>query len=121
VADLLTHSGPSRHEPGGLSDSGRPLTITVTVTGNDHGNTGTAQAEFGIALLGDANNDCVVNVADRSIVNAFWRLGEAGPFTFRDCNINCDSAVNIADRSIANAVWRGLLGRNRVTQPCPLR
>jgi len=116
-----TFAAPNCNEPGGLSDSGRPLTITVTVTGNDHGNTGTAQAEFGIALLGDANNDCVVNVADRSIVNAFWRLGEAGPFTFRDCNINCDSAVNIADRSIANAVWRGLLGRNRVTQPCPLR
>jgi len=51
---------------GGLSDSGQ----VVAVTG-DCGNTG--QAEFGIALLGDVNNDGVVNVADRSIANAIWR------------------------------------------------
>ncbi len=116
-----TFAAPGCNQPAGLSDSGRPLTIQVTVTGDDHGNTGKAQAEFGIALLGDVNNDCAVNVADRAIINAFWRTGAAGPYSFTDCNINCDSVVNVADRAIANAVWRGVLGQNSVSQPCPLR
>lgn len=114
-------AAPACCQPDSLSDSGRPFKVKLTIVGDDHGNTGKAQAEFGIALLGDANNDGVVNVADRSIINAFWRLGAAGPFTFKDCDLNCDGAVNLGDRSIANAVWRGVLGRNRVTQPCPLR
>ncbi|UCF44158.1 MAG: hypothetical protein JSV99_04365 [Planctomycetota bacterium] len=108
-------------EPGGLSDSGQTFTVRVTVTGDDYGNSGVAEAEFGIALLGDINNDGVVNVADRSIVNAFWRTGAAGPYTLRDCDVNCDGVVNVADRSIANAIWRGILGQNSVSSPCPLR
>ncbi|UCF44388.1 MAG: hypothetical protein JSV99_05625 [Planctomycetota bacterium] len=60
-------------EPPDLSDSGQVFTVGVTVTGDDYGNTGTAEAEFGVALLGDINNDAVVNVADRSIANAIWR------------------------------------------------
>ena len=116
-----TFAAPGCDEPNGISDSGQPLTVKVTVTGDDCGNTGIAEAEFGIALLGDVNNDEVVNVADRAIINAFWRLGAAGPFTFIDCDINSDGAVNVADRAIANAVWRGVLGENRVSSPCPLR
>ncbi len=116
-----TFAAPSCNEPNGLSDSGQPFTVKVTITGDDHGNTCTTETQFGIALLGDVNNDTVVNVADRSIVNAFWRTGAAGSFTLRDCDINSDSAVNVADRSIANAVWRGTLGSNSVTTPCPLR
>jgi parallel beta-helix repeat protein len=116
-----TFMAPTCNEPNGLSDSGRPITVKVTVTGDEYGNTIVARARFGIALLGDVNNDGVVNVADRSIINAFWRLDAAGPFTFTDCNVNCDTAVNIADRSIVNAVWLGVLGRNSVGSPCPFR
>jgi hypothetical protein len=108
-------------EPGGLSDSGQRFTVRVTVTGDDYGNTGQAEAEFGIALLGDVNNDGIINVADRSIANAFWRLGSVGTYTLRDCDVNSDGIVNVADRSIANAVWRGILGQNSVSGPCPLR
>jgi hypothetical protein len=108
-------------EPGGLSDSGHTFTVRVTVTGEDYGNTGQSEAEFGIALLADTNNDGVVNVADRSIANAFWRTGSAGAYTLRDCDVNSDGVVNVADRSIANAVWRGILGQNSVSSPCPLR
>jgi len=114
-------AAPGCDQPGGLSDSGQAFTIRVTVTGDDYDNSAQAEAQFGIALLGDANNDGVVNVADRAIINAFWRTGAAGPYTFTDCNINCDTAVNVADRSIANAVWRGVLGQNSVTSPCSLR
>lgn len=105
----------------GLSDSGKVFKVIVTVIGNEHGNTGTVEKEFGIALLGDVNNDCRVDVADRSIINAFWQTGSAGKFTLRDCDLNCDGIVDIADRSIANAVWQGTLCRNKVSNPCPLR
>ena len=116
-----TFAAQSCNEPAGISDSGQPFTANVTITGDDHGNTGTAKTQFGIALLGDVNNDAVVNVADRSIVNAFWRTGSAGIFTLKDCDLNSDDSVNIADRSIANAVWRGTLGSNSIGAPCPLR
>ena len=77
--------------------------------------------EFGIALLGDVNNDSVIDVADRGITNAFWRRGSAGSFTLADCDVNCDGVINVADRGITNAIWRGLLGQNIVSSPCPLR
>ena len=108
-------------EPAGLSDSGQAFTVRVTITGDDYGNKEQAEMEFGIALLGDINNDGVVNVADRSIANAFWRTGSAGAYTLRDCDVNCDGAVNVADRSIVNVIWRGILGQNSVSAPCPLR
>ncbi len=108
-------------EPGGLSDSGQTFKVRVRITGDDYGNTGVAEGQFGIALLGDVNNDAIINVADRSIANAFWRLGSVGTYTLRDCDVNSDGIINVADRSIANAVWRGLLGQNSVTTPCPLR
>jgi parallel beta-helix repeat protein len=72
-----TFAASSCNEPGGLSDSGQPLTVKVTVTGDDFDNIATAEAQFGISLLGDVNNDKKVDVADRSTINAFWRLGAA--------------------------------------------
>jgi hypothetical protein len=114
-------AAPSCNEPNGLSDSGQALTVRVTVTGADYDNTGIAEAQFGIALLGDVNNDGMVNVIDRIIMNVYWRLGSAGDFTFRDCNIDCNGRVNLIDRIIANLIWRGKLGSASVSQPCPLR
>jgi hypothetical protein len=105
----------------GISDSGQVFKVIVTVRGDDYNNIGTAEQEFGIALLGDVNNDCIVDLADRSIINAFWQTGSAGTFTLRDCDLNCDGIVDVADRSIANALWRGTLCKNEVTYPCPLR
>jgi hypothetical protein len=114
-------AAPSCNEPGGLSDSGQALTVKVTVTGDDYGNTGTASAQFGIALLGDVNNNRMVNVTDRIIMNAYWRRGSAEPFTFRDCDIDCNGYVNVVDRIIANSIWRGKLGSASVTVSCPFR
>jgi len=87
------------------------------------------EAEFGIALLGDVNNDGVVELMDRAIVNGFWRTlrlrsgqaGSAGPFSSRDCDLNCDGDVELIDRVIANAIWRGALGQDWVSEPCPMR
>jgi len=116
-----TFAAPGCDEPTGISDLGETFQVKVTVTGNDQGNTGSAQLQFGIALLGDVNNDTVVNVADRGITNAFWRNGSAGSFTLADCDVNCDGVINVADRGITNAIWRGLLGSNSITNSCPLR
>ena len=116
-----TFAAPGCDEPTGISNLGESFQVKVTVTGNDYGNTGSAQLEFGIALLGDVNNDTVVDVTDRNITNAFWRSGSAGPFTLRDCDVNCDGLIDVADRSITNAIWRGLLGSNSIANPCPLR
>jgi len=109
------------NQPEGISDSGQVFRVIVTVTGNERGNAGSAEQEFGIALLGDVNNDGIVDVADRSIINAFWQAGSAGKFTLRDCDLNCDGIVDVADRSIANAIWRGTLCRNETSSPCPFR
>jgi hypothetical protein len=114
-------AAPNCNQVNGISDSGQVFKVIVTVMGNDYSNTGTAEQEFGISLLGDVNNDGIVDLADRSIINAFWRTGSAGPFTLRDCDLNCDGTVDVADRSIANAVWQGTLCKNEVSFPCPLR
>ena len=106
---------------GGPSDAGMAHVVRVTITGADHGNSVTVQAEFGIGLLGDVNNDTTVNSADRAIANTFWRTGAAGDFAQRDCDANCDGVVNSADRAIINAVWRGTLCSNSVSEPCPVR
>jgi len=116
-----TFAAPNCNEPNGLSDSGQALTVKVTVTGNNCGNTATAEAQFGIALLGDVNNDTYVDVDDRGIINDFWQTGSAGDFTLRDCDLNCDGYVNVADRGIVNAIWQGELGQNSVTSLCPYR
>jgi len=122
VSDTFwTFAAPGVNQPQGLSNSGKALTVRVTVTGEQFSNSGGADAQFGIALLGDVNNDTAVNIVDRSITNYFWRLGAAGGYSFIDCDVTCDAAVNIADRSIVNAIWRGLLGQNSVSWPCPFR
>lgn len=116
-----TFAAPGCDQPNGLSNAGLPYKIRVTVTGNDYGNTATVETEFGISLLGDINNDAVVNVADCSIVNVFWKTRSAGIYSLRDCDVNCDGVVNVADCSVTNAVWVGKLGRNFTAAPCRLR
>jgi hypothetical protein len=116
-----TFAARGSDEPAGLSDIGETFTVRVTVTGDDYGDAGIAEAECGVALLGDINNDGVVNIADTSIVRGLWQTGSAGPYTVRDCDLNCDGAVNIADYVIVKAIWQETLGQNSVSTPCPLR
>ena len=119
--ELWTFAAPSCNEPNGISDSGQTFTVKVTAVGEDFGNVGSAEVEFGIALLGDVNNSGVVNVSDRGIANAFWRTGSAGIFGLRDSDVNCSGVANVSDRGIINAISSGTLGSNSVTTPCPLR
>jgi hypothetical protein len=116
-----TFAAPGCDEPTGISDLGETFQVRVTVTRNDYGNTGSAQFQFGIALVGDVNNDRLVDVADRVITNAFWRRGSAGRFTLADCDVNCDGVINVDDCDITNAIWGGTLGSNSIANPCPLR
>jgi hypothetical protein len=120
-ANCYTFAARGCDEPNGVSDIGQTFTLRVTVSGKDHLNFGTADANFGICLLGDVNNDCVVDLADRSIINAFWKGIIPGNCALRDCDVNCDGTVDLADRSIVNAVWKGTLCQNRIELPCPCR
>ena len=116
-----TFAAPGCDEPEGLSDSGQVFTVKVTITGDDYGNTGTAEIEFGIAVLGDVDNDTFVNLRDRQMVNDFWQEGSATGLTLRDCDVDCDDVVNLKDRSITNDIWQGEIGQNLVSNPCPFR
>jgi hypothetical protein len=116
-----TFAAPSCNETNSISNSGQTFKVRVEMVGNDFSNYGMAEKEFAIALLGDINNDTVVDVIDRSIANIFWRTGAAGPYKLKDCDLNCDGMVDVIDRSIANLVWRGTVGSNSVGSPCPLR
>ncbi|MHC4646550.1 MAG: dockerin type I domain-containing protein [Planctomycetota bacterium] len=116
-----TFAAPSCDRPEALSVSGGVFKVRVTVIGNDYANIGTAESEFAVALLGDVNNDGIVDVADRSITNTFWRTGSAATFTLRDCDLNCDGTVDVADRSIVNAIWHGTLCAGGPANPCPMR
>ncbi|MHC4571429.1 MAG: dockerin type I domain-containing protein [Planctomycetota bacterium] len=118
---LWTFAARGCDEPAALSDSGQTFTVRVIVIGNDYGNMGTAEVEFGIALLGDANNDTLVNLKDRQMVNDYWQVGPATSLTLKDCDMNRDDVVNLKDRSITNDIWRGEVGQNSVSSPCPFR
>jgi hypothetical protein len=118
---LWTFAARGCDEPVALSDSGQPFTVRVIAIGNDYGNMGTAEIQFGIALFGDINNDTFVNLKDRQMVNDFWQIGPATGLTLRDCDVNCDDVVNLKDRSITNDIWQGEVGQNSVSSPCPFR
>jgi hypothetical protein len=112
-----TFAAPACDELGGLSDSGQAFTVKVTVTGNDYGNTATAKIGFGIILLGDVDNNGVVDMIDRVLVNNFWQLGPTGLLSLRDCDVNCDGVVDATDRNIVNNIFQGKLGQNSVGTP----
>jgi hypothetical protein len=108
-------------EPDGLSDSGEAFTVKITVTGNDYGNTATAKIVFGIALLGDIDNNGVVDMQDRWLVNNFWQLGPTELLSLNDCDVNCDGVVDVTDRNIVNFIYQGAFGHNAVRNPCLIR
>ena len=116
-----TFAAPACDKPRSLSDSGKSFIVKVIVTGNDYCNKAEAEVEFDISLLGDINNDAIVDVADRSISNAFCKFGSAGSYSLRDCDVNRDGVVDVADRSITNAICVGTLGKNTAAAPCRLR
>jgi hypothetical protein len=113
-----TFAAPACDEPDGLSDTGQAFTVKVTVTGNDYGNTTIAKIGFGIALLGDVDNNGIVDLQDRVLVNAFWQLGPIELLSLFDCDMNCNGVVDVTDRNIVNTVFQGKLGQNSVGTPC---
>ena len=119
--NFITLAASSCSDMSGISDSALPHKVKLTVIGNDHQNTGSNESEFYICLLGDANNDGVVDVIDRAIINAFVKTGVAGPFTLVDCDINCDGLVDVTDRAIIVAISQGTLCGGSVSVPCPVR
>ncbi len=107
------------NEPNEISMSGTQFEITLTVIGKEYGNFDTQSEKFSIVLLGDVNNDGIVNVKDAAIVNAYWKTGSAGSYTLKDCDLNSDGTVNETDLDIVCSVWNGILGIDNVDVPPP--
>ena len=85
-----------------------PFTITATseITGNSE------EADFEITiinyefLLGDANNDGIVNISDIVVVINYIMNGSASPFVFEKADVNGDGTINVLDiTGIVNIIY----------------
>ena len=85
-----------------------PFTITATseITGNSE------EADFEITiinyefLLGDANNDGIVNISDIVVVINYIMNGSAFPFVFEKADVNGDGTINVLDiTGIVNIIY----------------
>lgn len=85
-----------------------PFTITATseITGNSE------EADFEITiinyefLLGDANNDGIVNISDIVVVINYIMNGSASPFVFEKADVNGDGIINVLDiTGIVNIIY----------------
>lgn len=88
-----------------FSPSGQPYLVTVTVTGNDAGNSGTASFELPVRLVGDVNNDGCADDADKAIIDTVELGAETDPGMILAADINCDGTSNyVIDRAIVDFV-----------------
>ncbi len=65
--------------------------------------TGANVLELGTVVLGDINNDNVVNILDVSLLNGSFGAGDGDPNYNALADMNCDGGVNIVDVSFVNA------------------
>lgn len=95
-------------ESGYEIDETLPFAITATseVTGNSE------EADFEITiinfefLLGDANNDGIVNISDIVVVINYIMNGSASPFVFEKADVNGDGIINVLDiTGIVNIIY----------------
>lgn len=82
------------------------ITATSEVTGNSE------EADFEITiinfefLLGDANNDGIVNISDIVVVINYIMNGSASPFVFEKADVNGDGIINVLDiTGIVNIIY----------------
>lgn len=95
-------------ESGYEIDETLPFAITATseVTGNSE------EADFEITIinyefiLGDANNDGIVNISDIVVVINYIMNGSASPFVFEKADVNGDGIINVLDiTGIVNIIY----------------
>lgn len=95
-------------ESGYEIDETLPFAITATseVTGNSE------EADFEITiinfefLLGDANNDGIVNISDIVVVINYIMNDSASPFVFEKADVNGDGIINVLDiTGIVNIIY----------------
>ncbi len=87
------------YSPGGMT-----YIATVTVTGDDFGNIGTATVPITVRVLGDVNGDGCTNSTDVAIIAAVVDGEVTDPATITAADINCDGANSAADQQIAVSV-----------------
>ena len=82
------------------------ITATSEVTGNSE------EADFEITIinyefiLGDANNDGIVNISDIDVIINYIMNGSASPFVFEKADVNGDGIINVLDiTGIVNIIY----------------
>ncbi|MBR0123545.1 MAG: dockerin type I repeat-containing protein [Bacteroidales bacterium] len=82
------------------------ITATSEVTGNSE------EADFEITIinyefiLGDANNDGIVNISDIVVIINYIMNGSASPFVFEKADVNGDGIINVLDiTGIVNIIY----------------
>lgn len=58
-----------------------------------------------VNLLGDANNDGIVNIKDATLLSIAWLAKEGSPSYNEDADFNRDGIINIKDASLLGAHW----------------
>ncbi len=86
------------------------LPFAITATSEITGNSEEADFEITIinleSLLGDANNDGIVNITDIVAVINYIMNGSAAPFVFENADVNGDGIINVLDiTGIVNIIY----------------
>ena len=99
--------GPQRpaYSPGGMT-----YIATVTVTGDDFGNVGTATVPITVRVLGDVNGDGCTDGTDVSIITSVVDGEVTDLPTITAADVNCDLAVDAFDQQIATTIGANLDG-----------
>ena len=86
------------------------LSFAITATSEITGNSEEADFEITIInyefILGDANNDGIVNISDIVVIINYIMNGSASPFVFEKADVNGDGIINVLDiTGIVNIIY----------------
>jgi len=91
------------------SSSGSPYIVTVTISGGQAGNSGTATFPIEVRVLGDVNRDGIADTTDMDIVKNVEDGVETDPALMMAADVNCDGSADGLDRQIIQARMAGLV------------
>jgi len=100
-----TTATPAFLPPARPASSANDYVVTVTATGNDSGNTGTATTTIKVRLLGDTDNSGCVDQADIDFVNMVEADNVTDPDMVLRADVNCDETTNyVQDATLVDFV-----------------
>ncbi|MFQ5411387.1 MAG: hypothetical protein ACE5EC_03795, partial [Phycisphaerae bacterium] len=76
------------------SSSGEPYIVTVTITGDQAGNVGTASFPIDVRVLGDVNGNGGADMLDMDIIQSVEDGTEMDPAMMTAADVNCDGSAD---------------------------